>query len=60
MGDYQNNPGQQVVWDDDDSKLVISDNGSRADYYEGATHSYSTYNKDGDVTTLGVGETHEH
>jgi len=31
MGDG-NNPGQEVVWNDEQSKLVVSDNGSRADY----------------------------
>lgn len=60
MGDYQNRPGQEVIWDDEQSKLVVSDNGSRADYYEGSTHSWSTYNKDGELTGGGVGETHPH
>lgn len=60
MGDYQNRPGQEVVWDDEDGKLVVSDNGSRVDFYEDSTHSYGTYNKNGEWTTGGVGETHPH
>ncbi len=57
MGDG-NNPGQEVVWNDEQSKLVVSDNGSRADYYEGSTHSWSYYNKNGELTGGGVAETH--
>lgn len=55
-----NNPGQEVIWDDDQSKLVVSDNGSRADYYEDSTHSWSYYTKDGEWTGGGAGETHPH
>lgn len=60
MGDYENKPGQEVIWDDGHSKLVISDNGSRSDYYEGSTHSWGYYNKAGEWTGGGVGETHPH
>lgn len=38
-----NSPGTQFRFYNDGSKLVISDNGSRVDYYEMPTHSYSTY-----------------
>lgn len=59
MGDG-NNAGKQVIWDDESGKMVVSDNGSRVDYYEGSTHSYSTYDKSGNLTGGGVGETHPH
>lgn len=60
MSPYENRPGQEVIWDSDESKLVVSDGGSRVDYYEGSTHSWSYYNNAGELTGGGVGETHPH
>lgn len=53
-------PGTEFRFYNDGSKLVITDNGSRVDYYEQSTHSYSTYDRNGNLTNLGVGETHPH
>ena len=53
-------PGTQIIWTNEGDKHVITDGGSRVDTYNGATHSYGTYNKDGQLTGGGVGETHPH
>ncbi|MEI6481322.1 MAG: hypothetical protein WCO19_03390 [Candidatus Saccharibacteria bacterium] len=41
-------------------QINISDYGSRVDVFNGSTHSWSTYNQQGQLTGGGVGETHPH
>lgn len=49
------------TWPDDVSGYHrVSDGGSRHDYYDGETHSWGSYNQEGDWTGGGVGETHPH
>ncbi len=56
-----NQPGHQIIFDQvTGDKMVISDNGSRVDVYNDSTHSYSTYNQQGNLTGGGVQETHPH
>lgn len=40
--------------------IRVSDYGSRVDVYNGDTHSWSTYDQQGNLTGGGVGETHPH
>ena len=46
-------PGTQIIWDHaTGDKHVITDGGSRVDTFNGATHSWGTYNQQGQLTTL--------
>jgi hypothetical protein len=54
-------PGTQIIWDQaTGDKHVITDGGSRVDTYNGMTHSWGTYNQQGQYTGGGVAETHKH